>query len=468
MRPEETPDLAVARRTSPVGALLGILGVDQLRPLLPVVVIAASSGRFLVVSAVAVAIGLGYNVLSWWRRTWSFVDGVLQVDEGILVRNERRIPVERVQHVELERRLRHQAFGLSVVRIETAGGSGAELVLDAITTEEAEAVRAALTMRGAAASADRHDPDAEVLIRLPPSRLLLAGITGPEVAAVLAALALTVDLLTDLGVDPNSFDTVDATVLTASVIVLVGVPLWFLLAGIIGVIRRWDLTATVQGHDLRVTYGLLRRAEFTVDLERVQDVRLAHRLLLRPFGRADIRVRTAASGAGDHSRVEIPLLDASEIGRILARILPSALPLPELRPAPPSARRRSLIRGAGAGVLVGAIVAAASSRSLGLVALSTVPAATTAGLAWGEAAFRGLGVATTSGGAVVHSRSGAATRHHAIVPVERLQSAATRASWFQRRRALASVRLDLAGAHVMIADRADGEAVALVDATMTA
>ncbi|MGK2929041.1 MAG: PH domain-containing protein, partial [Acidimicrobiales bacterium] len=136
-----TPDLRVPRRTSPLSALFWIFRGEQLRTLVPVIVVGASSGRLVLVVLAGVITGAGYGLVSWWRRTWSFTDGVLHLDDGVVVRNQRRIPVERIQHVELERRLRHQLFGLAGVRIETAGGSGAELHLDAIDRSEAEAIR---------------------------------------------------------------------------------------------------------------------------------------------------------------------------------------------------------------------------------------------------------------------------------------------------------------------------------------
>lgn len=460
MRPEGSIDLRTPRRTSPAGALLGVFAVDQLRPLLPVVIVAASSGRFLVVLGVAVVLGLAFNVATWWRRTWWLVDDVLHLDEGILVRSQRRIPVERIQHVELEQRLRHQLFDLSIVRVETAAGSGAELRLDSVSTRQAEDLRAAVVASGTVRPADPVGaPPPEVLVRLPPGRLLLAGITGPEVLAVLAALAVGLDVLTDLGVDPDDFGRVEATALAVAALVVVAVPAWFLAAGLIGVVRRWDLTATVRGGDLRVTYGLLRKAEFTVDLSRVQDVRIAHRLLLRPFGRADLRVRTAASGASEHSRVDIPLLGHDEIASVLARVLPSALPLPALGAAPSGARRRALLRSGFAGALIGAGVGALSWSAP--VVAATVTIGIVAGLGRGEAFYRGLGAATSGDGATVHSRAGSFTRHHAIVPVGRLQSSGVGSSWFQRRRDLATVRLDLAGAHVEVIDRGAAEAVDL-------
>jgi putative membrane protein len=466
-------DLREPRRTSPLAALFWVFRGEQLRTLLPVALVAVTSGRNVVlVLAGALVLGAAFGLLSWWRRAWSFADGVLRVDEGVLVRSERRIPVERIQHVELERRLRHQLFDLASVRVETAGGSGAELTLDAIRLTDAEAVRTAVLehLRAPVAADGDEGPSLppppappEVLVRLTPSRLLLAGITGPEVAAVLAALAVALDTLGDLGVDPEDVGSIDASGAALALLLAAAVPVWLAVAGLIGVVRRWDLTATIVADELRVTYGLLRRNEFVVKTARVQDVRISHRFLLRPFGRADVRVRTAASGSGERSRVDIPLLGADEIDVVLRRVLPQAVPLPPLVPAPPAARRRALVRGgAGGGLLAVVLVALAAVATTSLVLAAAL--ALVAALGLGEASFRGLGAART--GAVVHTQTGALTRNRTIVPDERVQSAAVVSSFFQRRRGLASVRLDLAGDSVGVVDRASEEARALVPAVL--
>ena len=451
---------------------------EQLRTVLPVVLVAASSGRFVLVLAGGLALGGVAGTLTWWRRTWSYRDGVLHLDEGVLVRNQRRIPVERIQHVELERRVRHQLFDLAAVRVETAGGGGAELTLDAITLAEAEALRTTVLaeLRAHGTGDDGTDetegtdgtvpvaPPEEVLVRLPPSRLLLAGVTGPEVLAVLAAIGFALDTLADFGVDPAELDGPDLSGLLLATLVLVAVPVWFGVAAVIGLVRRWDLTALVAGDELRVRYGLLRRNEFVVKTSRVQDVRVSHRLLLRPFGRADVRVRTAASGSTERSRVDIPLLDATEIEMVLARVLPAAVPLPGLAPAPAGARRRALLRGwmAGAALLALAIFLAIASSAPGIGALGFLGLAAAIGL--GEASYRGLGQARMAG--MVHSRWGALTRRHTVVPEARLQSASVVATWFQRRRHLATVRLDLAGTTVPVFDRDLDEARHLKHATV--
>jgi len=462
-------DLRTPRRTSPLGALVDVVSVDGIRNAAPALVIAVSFGRVALVLAVGLVVALVAGAASWSRRLWSFDGDVLHLDEGVFVRNQRRIPVARIQHVELERRLRHQLLGLAAVRVETAGGTGAELRLDAITLAEAEALRAVLLRaRDAAATGPpeawdvaRHGPvpppvppPAEVLVRLPPGRLVLAGITGPEVVAVLASLAFVIDALVDLGVDPEAVGSDRIGRLTLAALVAAAVPTWLVVAGLVGLVRRWDLTATLRGDELRVTYGLLRRRELVLRTDRLQDVSVGERLLLRPFGRVDLRLRSAASGGGDASRADIPLLGPAEVDRILARLLPAAVPRPLLVPAPPAARRRALGRGALFSVAVAAAVGLVAANTSWAV-LAALALVLPLGPALGELAYRGLGWAEAGG--VHHSRVGALGRRTAIVPAARVQSAGVVASWFQRRRGLATTRLDLAGAAVGIVDRDLGE-----------
>lgn len=484
------PDLGVPRRTSPLAALFTVFQPGQLRNFLPVIVVAASSGRFVLIAGLAAAVGSLYGVASWWRRTWSFTDGVLHLDEGIVTRNQRRIPVERIQHVEVERRLRHQIFSLAAVRVETAGGSDAELRLDAITHAEASTLRAMVLdrLRNAPASvaaevADAADvlptlgapappppppPPPEVLVRLPAGRLFVAGVLGPEILAVFLALGFVLDTVSDLGIDPDDIDLSDtasqASRLAVLVAVLLAVTTWVGVAGLVSVIRKWDLTARIAGDELRVSYGLLQKNEFVVKTPRVRDVLITERALLRPLGRRDIRVRTAASGSGNQSRVDIPLLTDGEVERVLTRVLPAAVPLPTLTPAPPAARRRSLVRAAVVGVLLAGLLGILVALVVPILGLVAGVGALGASLVMGELRYRALGLAHDR--ALVHSRTGALTLRRAVVPEERVQSAATRASWFQRRRDLASVRLDLAGTAVGVIDRDHDDARSLV-ATVT-
>src|SRR5690606_32734713 len=54
------------------------------------------------------AIGVVGALLTWWRRTWSFDGSMLTLDDGVFRRTYRRVPVGRVQQVEVHEPFVHR------------------------------------------------------------------------------------------------------------------------------------------------------------------------------------------------------------------------------------------------------------------------------------------------------------------------------------------------------------------------
>ena len=83
-------------------------------------------------------------VLHVWRFTFNVDGGTFHVHKGLFVREKINIPLERVQ-VHLEQNLIQRLFGVSGLRIDTAGTSGTELRIHALKWVEAQQLRAMLT-----------------------------------------------------------------------------------------------------------------------------------------------------------------------------------------------------------------------------------------------------------------------------------------------------------------------------------
>lgn len=117
------------------------------RELFGLVVIALSLGA-LPLLPIGVLVLLGVRYLGWWRFTYKLEhdpDGagapVLWAESGVLHRKVRRVPLDRVQRVELLRPVRHRLLGLAVLRVDTAGGGSAgEVELDATSAADARAI----------------------------------------------------------------------------------------------------------------------------------------------------------------------------------------------------------------------------------------------------------------------------------------------------------------------------------------
>ncbi|HSL56521.1 MAG TPA: PH domain-containing protein [Acidimicrobiales bacterium] len=505
--PTRRPGWRDPGRTHPLSPWLGLRAV--VGELLPWVFAAVAIGRVELVPLVIVVVA-GSRLARWARRTWSFDGEVVTLDDGVVRRTRRRVPVTRMQQVSVEEPLLHRMAGLAVVRIETAGGAGrAEVELDALPRHDAADLRAALlTARAEIARAEvtraeverapatggatGPEPDGgadaatvpafattapadpppwaptavaeEPVLRLSVGRLAVAGVSGANLLVALAVIGAAFDALTRLPreVVTEVGDSADAVVgaLGVALVAVVAVVAMLVLAAGASVVAHHDLTVVRRGDELHLRRGLLDRRETVVPLHRVKSVVVAENPLHRLLGLAAVRVRSAGGGAGDDERVLVPLADSAEIDRLVQVALGRPVALDGLDGAPPAARRRRLARRLGplAVVVVALGVVAGWSPPLIGVALVAAVVATASGLD----AYRALGVRLDDDVVVV--RRGSLVRRTTVAVRHRVQSGRTSASVFQRRAGLATAHADLAGgAAAVVLDQSVARCDELVD-----
>jgi putative membrane protein len=368
--------------------------------------------------------------------------------------------------------------GLVVVRIDRAGGSDRpEVVLDAVTTAEADRLRSVVAGSGVAVRA--RPVDGDVAPSVPERELLavglrdvaLAGVTGTRLLVVFAAVGALFGAVGEVGGEEAAFDAVrgyveDGTRPGAALLVVLGVlavPFWLGVAAGSSILADGGFRLTRRGDHLRVTRGVLDRREASLAVHRIQVVWIRENPLRRALGRVTVSLQSAGGAGsveGASTTVTVPLLRRDRLDALLAEVLPSAPTVPPLDRAPPAARRRAWVRRVGPALVV-AVPVAVLLPPVGLAAL--VLPVLAAGL--GEAAYRALGWTERDG--YVVARTGGLARQVALVPVAKAQSTRLRSSPFQRRAGLATLLVDVAGRGGTPAV-VDGEAAALAGLRHTA
>jgi putative membrane protein len=475
--PSGTQPSAGPRRLHPVSPVLDLI-LSARQWAFPLVVLLISSGESLLLGPAALAIlalVVGWKVVAWRRFSYELVDGVLVIEQGVVQRSRREVPIARIQQVDLRRKLRHRVLGVAVVRVDTAGGSsGAEVVLEAIADDEAAALRTALLDRPAPAAAPltgdapwgaadptaAPDPGASAgwappppaappvpLVSLSPAQLVIAGITGSRLLAALPIAAAAVGLLFELPAEAS--DGVISRLPTGTVALVAGLvavgPVLLLAAVASSLLTDFGFTLVRVGTDLHLRRGLLDQREATLSLRRIQVVRVHQNLLRRSLGLSSVQLQSAGSGAaaeGEVTRLTIPYVRDADLAGLLAEVLPAAVDHPALIPAPPPARRRAWFRRVVPAavillVLATALAISASAWAVLLVVL-VVPFVLEA-----ELVYRNLGHVGTP--ELVVARSGGFVRETAFLPVAKAQSTALTSSPFQRRLGLATLHVHVAG-----------------------
>src|SRR3954464_1046841 len=93
-----------------------------------------------VLAACVLAAPLGF--VAWRKTHYRLTSTELQVESGVLQRRSRRVPLARLQAVDVVRPVVARVLGLAELRLEVVGGSSSEAPLAYLTEEDARALRA--------------------------------------------------------------------------------------------------------------------------------------------------------------------------------------------------------------------------------------------------------------------------------------------------------------------------------------
>lgn len=292
----------------------------------------------LAVWAVLVAASLVAGFVSWLVTRWRIGAADLQIETGLIRRQSIRIPLARVQAVDIYAPLLGRVFGLAEVRVVSAGRGGERGRLGYLTAAEAVEARARLLALAHGLDAATPEPDAIPLLKVSNGRLLLALAMRASVAwPLLLMLAAIVTLLVSPHVGVAVLSTSFSALVTAA------------LAAAAVVNSEFDFAISEAGDGLRLDRGLLQRRHETIPFGRIQALRVVRPLLWRPAGWLRLEVDVARQHGSRESRDDpsrlsrtlVPVGRREEVLAILARVFPEAG-----IEAPPEARppRRAMLK----------------------------------------------------------------------------------------------------------------------------
>lgn len=428
----------------------------------------------------AVVAGIGSVVASvaqWWMYRYRVTDREIALRSGIISKQERVIPFERIQAVNLSDAPLERLFQVMKLQVETGagGGASAEIELQALKRDEAAALRQQLIaarqrLRGdglavvasdageAAPAAPAAQPiatDGELVRKLTTRELLIAGATSGRIgaaAAIAGVLAQFGDNLIPASVwerlpwEGFAEAATDIQVV-ASLLVALGLLAW-LISIVATVLTYGGFELRRSGDQLQVQYGLLDRRRTTIPIRRIQAIRISEAMLRQPFGYAEVRFDSAGFGADQGaSGVLSPLIPKRDVLALLEVACPQFAFDPDpagLRPLPARARQRYIVAASIGWVLTIAVAAVIAWRFLEFPVwwVLTGLAATPFFALLGNLRYRDAGWLVDDGRFLLRWR--AISRVTVLTQVRRLQYRGLRADPFQRRAGLATLRTAVA------------------------
>lgn len=425
---------------------------------------------------------LPWIVLYYVRFMFKITPREVVIHSGILTRQRRSIPLERIQNVEIEQRLMQRALGIARVRISTAGSASSEGTLDSVTLTDARRIRQQIRayqqqampagteapppLPGAAASEatavgvtgaspampvqDEAEPEGELIYRMPARRVFLAG----SLRFSLVYIAIFLSLFQYVDIAPERiFDWFDrggldglqeSNSLPGWALFLLAFVFAALLSWISGIVttvnRYFGFTLRLEGRKAQTKSGLLSLVENTIPLPRMQALHLRANALMRKLGWGRLEVQTMGVVTQSGQKVAMPLARYSELWRTARRLYPFELPDAKFSVSRLTIRRAFVRYSVALLVFLGLEAWLFDLNPNVLWGLLLLPAL------YGLAVLRYRNHTFSLTEDAIFVRYGVFQHRTWVVPLNRVQTLSLTATLFQRRLGLATLNIDTAGA----------------------
>ena len=394
-----------------------------------------------------------------------YAEHELVIRQGLIFRNERHIPFSRIQNVDAVQNAVHRVLNVVEVRLETGGGQEEEARLSVLPVAALEELRARVFSRTEPASPEQ--PAHPVLLHLPLREVVLLGFLENKGMILIGA---SFGALWEMGIlnrlsgrffgganrrllrEQARSMVEDGFPIERLAILLAVVAAFLVVVRVVSmiwaVLRLYGFRLTLIGEDLRTEYGLFTRVTATVPLRRVQAITISAGPLFRLLKRATVRVATAG-GAGARRNQSAantrewlaPLIRQDALPQLLQHVIPgfdlTAVTWQQVHP-------RAFARAMKPALLFTAIVTAAMALVIGWAAIVVLVFLLLWSLITTRQYVASLGWA--DGDEVVLMRSGWIWQQITLARVNKIQAVAVHQSPFDRRAAMARVRVDTAGA----------------------
>lgn len=401
--------------------------------------------------------GIVSAVLRYVSMRYGFEGDRLIIRSGILNKQKRTIPVDRVQNLQVQRGVLHRVFGVVDLRIETAVAGGAEALLSSVSQAAADELRREIAKRRGGVVAEEADTAPvgdDVVYRASPVDLFVLGSTANRAGVIIGAASGL--FITFQNVIEDNYDKLAARVpalaeldRSSATFIAVAILAVLFVGWIISIITTF---ITYFGFVLRKRddrlirqYGLLTNIESVVTQRRIQSLRILAPWLRRCLNRATLYAESAGSFGDKQASGSSPLCPLTvepELARLCQIAIPS-LDYSDMDWQRVSRKtiRRGFFRYARLPVLffLGLGFFVDQVWWLGVHICIVIAAV------MGFARYRAMGYADEN--EFIASRYGVLTRETRILPRSKVQHVGMKASFFQRRRGLATLHIATAGSN---------------------
>lgn len=361
--------LAFKTRQSPVAIFLIIQDLLQqlIRTAWPILLIiilrnfnisaqssSSENGNYTTIFIAITALSAIGSIIAYFRFFYYVKDDEFIIEKGILRKKKINIPFDRIQSINFEQNLIHQAFNVVRFEVDTAGSNQKEASLQAIKKEDAEFIRSYIMSEKAKLSPSERVTDSEtyegiavenhfsekkvnqLLMHHNPLDLLKIGVSQNHLRGLGIILGFGFwlfqsleDFLPDLQEGQNPMDYLEedlGLVFNFSAFVSLFILLIvfsILISLIVTVFRYFDLKFFKTQGGFKVVSGLFTKREQSANINKIQVVNWRDSILKRIFGIFRLSLMQASSSqVSVKQSIAVPGCYKEQIDRVRAAYFP--------------------------------------------------------------------------------------------------------------------------------------------------
>ncbi|WEL23401.1 PH domain-containing protein [Candidatus Nanohalovita haloferacivicina] len=391
---------------------------------------------------VTISSSLLWQYLVWKNYSYRIEAEGVQIKHGVVRKNQREIPLRRIQNVDIKRNIVHRMLGIAQVNLETAGGGTTEASFKFVDLDEARNIQQKVRrLKKGESEEEADEEDRELLFELNQKELGVLSATSIQGRAIAGLFGVIGIMGGFLGSQIEGFGL--QTAVASFFVLSAGLLVVWVSSAVTQFFRFFDFKLYRADDSLEYERGLINRSEGSIPLEKVQKLTIEENPLKRWLGYSTLKIETAGYSA-EQSMEQGPesAIPIAEKSRVIdfAHSIQDFNDL-SLGSIPGRARRRYIGRYTilstvllGAGVVVDAFYGFNYLVLLALYPISLV-----------AAHFKWINKGYGSGESHFFTMNGFWNRETMIVPYYRIQNLIESQTLLQRRWNLSSLTLDIAG-----------------------
>lgn len=269
------------------------------------------------------------SIIAYFKFYYYIKDDELIIEKGLLKKTKINIPFDRIQTINFEQNLIHQAFNVVSLEVDSAGSNQKEISIQAIKREQAEAIRSFIMAEKAKILTEESEEETpieyveekpDLLMQLHPTDLLKIGISQNHFRGlgIIFGFGFWIwqsveDFFPDYRPGENPLDYVEkdlglGTVISLWTYLILALILFSILISLVmTVFQHFGLKFSRTKIGFKVVSGLFTKREASANINKIQLIRWEDSILKRIFGIFRLNLFQASSAAVNTSQaISVP------------------------------------------------------------------------------------------------------------------------------------------------------------------